>query len=491
MSPIQHIIVLMLENRSFDHLLAYSGIPGLAGVDTTKSNPGANGVPVPMTNGTLDRLPTDPGHEFENVDWQIYGTKKSAAPRPIKMNGFANNGWPEAMECAAPTLVPVFTHLARQFLVCDNWFSPMPGPTWPNRFFVHAASSGGLANSPSNLTTIGSILWKKLGFSFSNGTLYDRLAGAGKTWRVYHGDHFPQVCAIDTMPSVFVADPDKFRKQDSFAGDIAKGDVADYTFIEPDYGILSTFRNGNSQHPSGTLSAGEQLIHDVASAVMGSKPVWESSMLIILYDEHGGFYDQVAPLACTPPGDKSLNSGKAAKPPRPAFKFDRYGVRVPALIVSPWVRPGTVSHAQFDHSSVIRTAFDVFGIAGHLTNRDSAATSLSSILQATMQTAVAAPLPPPNPPPEEVMAPTGETVRSHSLDGFARIAAQIHHALLNFRPGIQADVLHQTATAAQDLGYLPGLPKTRSQDESRAYIAHVAALVEAHRMRQRTAAARP
>ena len=158
MSPIRHVLVLMLENRSFDHLLAYSGIAGLTGVDTSKSNPGASG-PVPMTSTTPDRLASDPAHEFEDVDWQIYGAEPEVAPRPIKMSGFANRGWPEAMECAAPARVPVFTHLAQQFLVCDNWFSSVPGPTWPNRFFVHAASSGGLANSPSNLTTLAFAGW--------------------------------------------------------------------------------------------------------------------------------------------------------------------------------------------------------------------------------------------------------------------------------------------------------------------------------------------
>lgn len=482
MSPIRHVLVLMLENRSFDHLLAYSGIAGLTGVDTSKTNPGASGV-VPMTSTTPDRLASDPGHEFENVDWQIFGAEPGLAPRPVLMSGFANKGWPEAMECAAPALVPVFTHLAQKFLVCDNWFSSMPGPTWPNRFFVHAASSGGLANSPSNLTTIGSVLSSKLGFSFSNGTIYDRLTEAGRTWRVYHGDHFPQVCAIDTMPSVFVADPVKFRRQDQFADDLASGDVADYTFIEPDYSILSTFRNGNSQHPSGTLSAGEQLIHDVASALMGSD-AWDSSLLIVLYDEHGGLYDQVPPPACTPPGDdQTLNAGKAQNPPSPQFSFDRYGVRVPAVLVSPWVTPGSVSHQVCDHASVIRTLFELFGIPGQLTNRDAKATSLLPLVQSTA--AAPAALPAPNAQPAPVPAPAGESVRAHTIDGFARIAAQVHHALLNYAPGMQPAALHRAVQASPDVSNLPDLPKTPSQDESRAYIAKVAALMQAHRLRQR------
>jgi phospholipase C len=482
--PIDHIIVLMLENRSFDHLLAYSEISGLAGVDTSKTNPGAS-APVAMSNTAPDRMTLDLGHEFEDVDWQIYAAPRGSAPRPITLTGFANRGWPQAMQCATSGRVPVLTHLASEFLVCDNWFASMPGPTWPNRFFVHAGSSGGLANSPSSLTTIGSVLWPKVGFSFQHGTLYDALTRAGRTWRIYHGDHFPQVCAIDTMPSVFVASKDQFRPQNAFATDAAAGDLPSYTFIEPNYSILSTFRNGDCQHPAGTLSAGEQLINSVANAVIGS-PLWKSSMLIILYDEHGGFYDQVPPPAgCTPPGDSALNADKASKPPNPSFGFDRYGIRVPAVVVSPWVTPRTVSHSLYDHTSVIRTVFDVFGIQGQLTSRDGNATSLSPLIQQSLQTVAPQALPSANSPEELASeAPVPNPPYSHSVDGFTRIAAQVHHALLNYQAGMQPHELHAAVAASPNLGALPLLPKTDSQDEARAYIAHVASLVQAHRLRQ-------
>jgi len=487
--PIEHIIVLMLENRSFDHLLAYSGIEGLSGIDTSKTNPGVTG-PVAMSNTAPDRMTHDPGHEFEDVDWQIYGAPPAATPRPVTLTGFANRGWPQAMQCATPELAPVLTHLAREFLVCDNWFASMPGPTWPNRFFVHAGSSGGLANSPSGLTSFGSVLLSQVGFSFQHGTLYDALTKAGKSWRIYHGDHFPQVCAIDTMPSVFVASKDKFRPFKAFAKDAAAAGLANYTFIEPNYSILSTFRNGDSQHPAGTLSAGERLIGTVAKAVMES-PSWGSSMLIILYDEHGGFYDQVPPPAgCTPPGDAAFNAEKAAKPPKPAFAFDRYGIRVPAVVVSPWVKPRTVSHDLYDHASVIRTVFDVFGIPGQLTNRDGKATSLAPLIQKNLQVVAPPTVPsvPPAPAPhvaaEFAASAIEPTPYSHSVDGFTRIAAQVHHALLNYQAGMQPHELQAAAAALPNLAALPLLPKTASQDEARAYIAGVAMLVETHRLRQ-------
>ena len=486
-SAIKHVIVLMLENRSFDHLLAYSGIAGLSGVDTSKVNPDSQGAPVAMTATTPDRAVSDPGHEFEDVDWQIHGAAPGPGPRPIAMNGFANKDWPQAMQCAAPGLVPVLTHLAKQYLVCDNWFSSMPGPTWPNRFFVHAGSAGGLANSPSSLSSMGAVLWSKVGFSFQHGTVFDALTKAGNTWRIYHGDHFPQVCAIDTMPSAFVASPEKFRKNEQFGADMHTGtDVADYTFIEPDYGILSSFKSGDSQHPAGTLSAGERLISTVADAVISS-PLWESSLLIILYDEHGGFYDQLpTPTGITPPGDDPCNATKAQNPPQPAFAFDRYGVRVPAVIVSPWVKPGTVSHSLYDHSSVVRTLFRIFGLPGQLTNRDGDAASLDTLIEGELQAAPSVAMPRAPEPPEDPL-PEAKPRYVHSLDAFARVAAQIHHALRTYRAagGLQAHELHAAISPLDDLSGLPGLPLSGDPDETRAYIQTVANEVESHRAAQR------
>jgi phospholipase C len=484
---IRHLIVLMLENRSFDHLLAYSGIAGLKGVDTKKTNPGPSGT-VAMSPSAPDRALSDPGHEFEDVDWQIFRSPYSAKPRPVTLDGFVDKGGRSTMQCASSAQVPVFTHLARKFLVCDQWFSSMPGPTWPNRFFVHAGSSGGLSNSPSNLTTIGSMLWSKLGFSFQHGTIFDRLAKAKRTWRVYHGDHFPQVCAINTMPSVFVASTDKFRPQRDFARDAARGDLPHYSFIEPDYGILTKFANGNSQHPVGTLSAGEALLADVTQALVGS-PVWPQSLLLVLYDEHGGFYDQLPPPAALPPGDAPRNTGKAANPPELPFGFDRYGIRIPAIVVSPWVSTESVSHAPFDHASVVRTVFDLFGIPGSLTERDRIATSLRSALLREPTKKTPEPLPKP-PKPEALSQETAQNAPESigALNGFTRIAATVQHALKKFEAhmgtGGRLSTFGRIFHATDDLSYLPDLPHTSDPDESRAYIARVARELEAHRARQ-------
>ena len=486
---IDHVIVLMLENRSFDHLFAYSGLDGLTGVDISKVNPGPDGD-VPMSAAASDRAAADPKHEFEDVDWQIYRAPRTADNRTATLTGFVERSGPDIMRCVPASAAGILTQLARRYCVCDRWFSSMPGPTWPNRFFVHAGSSGGLSNSPSNVATAGSVLVDDLGFSFAHGTLYDRLSAAGKSWRVYYGDHFPQVCAIDTMPSVFVADTQKFRPFEQFAGDMARGDVADYTFIEPDYDILNSFRDGNSQHPLGSLSQGEQLIKDVYNGLAGSN-AWNTSLLIVTYDEHGGFYDQELPPPAVPPGDGGVNAAKAANPVTPPFDFDRLGLRVPAVVVSPWISPGTVSHTPYDHTSVIRTVFDVFKLPGQLTDRDAAAASLTSLLGDTLhasplglETAAA------------VLSGALERVDPHrgadtvsGLAGYTRIAAQVHHALLQYQDGMQPHGLRAAVRAQPDLSTLVGLPKTDSADESRAYIASVAAMLSAHRQRQGAASA--
>ncbi len=482
-SPIEHVFVLMLENRSFNHLLTYSGIPGLSGVDQTKTNKTAAGVVVPLSNTAPNVAASDPDHEFEDVDQQIYNAPRNPN-RPITMDGFAVSSGPEAMQCIDPKKLPVLTALGLQFLVCDNWFSSMPGPTWPNRFFVHAGSSGGLSNSPSTLTTIGAMAWSALGFSFDNGTLFDAVEKAGKTWRVYHGDHFPQVCAIDTMPSVYVADPNKFRSFKQFAQDAGSGDAASYTFIEPNYGLFSKFRNGNSQHPTGALNAGEQLIKDVYEAISSNATVWNSSLLFVVYDEHGGYYDQLPPPGCTPPGDSPRNAGKAASPPNPPFGFDRYGVRIPAVVVSPLLKPGTVSHEPYDHTSIIRTVLDVLGIQGRLTARDAAAKSLAPLLQSTSQFAAPPKLPNVYSPAAPAPVASANTPRAASIDGFTRIAAQIDHALQVYEAPMAPAALDQVLRATPDIRNVVQLPVTADPGESLSYMERVAARIDAHRIAQ-------
>ena len=374
---IDHIFVLMLENRSFDHFFGLSGLPG---------------VPRPadarFVGGAADRCPIDPPHEFADVQAQIAGGA---------MSGFSGAAW----QGFAPTQVPVVSQLAQEFVLFDNWFASVPGPTWPNRFFVHAASSGGLATSPTQFQTSGAVIKPSSPFRFQNGSIFDRLDQQGVKWRVYHGDVHPQMLALPGMVKRYLSGSDNFCPTlpgdphfSDFATDVADPAYAPaYTFIEPNYAIElgSQFRFGDSQHPKGLVSAGEGLVKLVYEALRAS-PLWSSSLLLVTWDEHGGFYDHVPPGPAVPPGDVEYN--RPTDGSDPGFRFDRLGLRVPTLLVSPWAPRGALGSqlfpgAVFDHTSVIRSVFDRFAPGASLTARDAAAPGWQSGLLATARAGAA------------------------------------------------------------------------------------------------------
>lgn len=361
-NPIEHVFVLMLENRSFDHLFGLSGLYGL------QPPPAAFGFQA----GAPDVAASDPPHEFDDVDGQIAGGT---------MTGFAQSGGAAAMQGFEAGRNPVLQQLAQTALLMDNWFSSMPGPTWPNRFFAHAASSGGLDNSPGNLDVAGALNSPLYSYKFQNGHLFDRLLRQGRSWRIYKGDSFPQVLALQGMVDKRL-DRSYFRDFPDFKADLAQGDLADYTFIEPQYDSLFHFANGNSQHPLGAISAGERLIRDSYNSIFASA-AGQNSLLLVTWDEHGGFFDHVTPPAAVAPGDnQSLNHQRAAQPRD--FAFDRLGPRVPALLVSPWLPSGLGSQRfpgqAFDHGSIVRSVRETFALGEPLTQRDASAPSWNTAL---------------------------------------------------------------------------------------------------------------
>ena len=411
MSPIQHVFVLMLENRSFDHMLGFSGITGTDAVtgQPTQVN-GLQGNETNTFNGVVHTvtqpadlvMPVDPSHEFTNVVTQLCGQGASYAAGgaypAINNSGFvadyfASGGQPhpsEIMKCYGPGQLPVLGALAREFVVFDRWFSSMPGPTWPNRFFVHAASSGGLDHSP----TSGEIaLWETLsGFQFKNGSIFDALntINSSHGWRIYSAGDFPCVAALKGINNFEIHD------FDDFAGDVGSADYPVlYTFIEPNYGdvIANTYRGGNSQHPLDDVTHGEAVIKAVYEAIRQS-PIWASSMLIVTWDEHGGFYDHVAPPAAVAPGDATVTSGATQF----GFTFSQYGVRVPAVVASPLVPKNLIDHRPYDHASIPATLERLFGM-NPLTRRDAQANSVESLATlATPRTDTPATLPNPTAP---------------------------------------------------------------------------------------------
>jgi phospholipase C len=190
-----------------------------------------------------------------------------------------------------------------------------------------------------------------------------------------------QTAGIDSLRSEYI-DPltSNFKSMANFATDLANGELPAYTFIEPNYDTGNNYVAGNSMHPLNDIRRGEALLKTVYDAVRQS-PLWDSTMLIVTFDEHGGFYDHIVPPPAVPTGD---DSRYADNPPR--FDFKLLGVRVPALVVSAYTRPGSLigidpadPATAFDHTSILRTLEDRFNLAS-LTQRDATANSLAVAL---------------------------------------------------------------------------------------------------------------
>ncbi len=552
---IRHVFVLVLENRSFDHMLGVStgtvddagglhpgvGVDAVTGLPTTVDGPSAqtssaNNQVFGVRAGAPFVMPVDPPHEFCDVKLQLASTSISGNPLddtcdysgvypPLTMAGFvqsyANQAEVEAgdastqqagqaaladlgavMACLTQPQVPVLSTLASQFAVCDRWFSALPGPTWPNRFFLHAATSGGLDRSPSTLEVIASQLD---GYQFENGTLYDALDSESLDWAVYHGDAFPQVSALAGMDLVTMAS--NYHDLDELAGDLADNDFSPaYIFIEPDYGHVLThggnFQCGNSQHPIDDVTRGEALIKYVYESIRQS-PHWDSSVLVITYDEHGGFYDHVPPPAAVPPGDVTDPGNNAH-----GFRFDEEGVRVPAVVVSPWipaVRPrglegqncNLIDHTEYDHGSLLATVERLYGLPT-LTARDAQASDFLHLLSADVMRDAPLTLPDPadsgfscgddQPVGQEARtaaaAGTPQAVRTPLHDAYGRAASEAELAVRPVSATLRGFV---EVAAMQDFHLHPRerdrveqqVRAIRTLGDARAYIADVAAQLQA------------
>lgn len=391
-APIQHVFVLMLENHSFDNMLALSGIQGIDAATTSDSNT-YSGVTYSVTGNAPSSMPTDPGHEFPDGVEQLAGQGvryPHGGPYPaIHNSGFAANYATSTTEGPAPPVadigdimrcfdtaqqLPVLHQLATQFVVCDRWYSSLPGPTWPNRFFLHGGSSNGLDHSP----TTGEMLeWESFaGFTYQHGSIFDAMSSRSVGYRLYHDDNGPLEGRVSQVSSLHGVELWDVHDLSGFAGDLRSGSYPyAYTFIEPNYGdvVNGSYAGGSSQHPLDGVAKGEALIKQIYEALRNS-PLWETSVLIVAYDEHGGFYDHAAPPSAYPPHD-----GSPAKYNQYGFTFEQYGVRVPAVIVSPWLAPG-VDHTVYDHTSVLATLRELFFPQCTLTSRDGNAQPIAGVI---------------------------------------------------------------------------------------------------------------
>jgi phospholipase C len=387
---IQRFVVLMLENRSFDHLLGHlkatdPRVEGLAGNEFNRKDPNSlTDPPIGVRRASSFVMPFDPAHEFFDVQLQLFGVLPDTDPSlppianpasdPAPMSGFVNNATQAidydgdevlVMEYFQHDQLPVLSTLATEFALFNFWYSSLPGPTWPNRFFIHGATSGGLIDSPSNSQILE-------GFSFAAGTIYDLIKKSGKDWCIYH-DGLPQTVGISSLRDEYVNPlTENFQDIKCFAEDVRSGQLSDYNFIEPRYDTGNNYLDGNSMHPLNDIRKGEALVKQVYECLRNSK-YWENTMLIITFDEHGGFYDHQSPPTAVSTGDDTKYSDMAS------FTFDRLGVRVPGIVISAYTKKGTVigddpndPSTVFDHTSVLATVEKRFGL-NSLTNRDAKA----------------------------------------------------------------------------------------------------------------------
>jgi phospholipase C len=376
LADIAHIVVLMLENRSFDCMMGnlYPKSPDFDGLSGTEANEDFNGTPVRVWNSgdtskaSMSIPDPDPGELFTDINMQLFGSSEIADPAPPPtMSGFVKSYLSQTAKPAAsysansvmhffkPEQVPVISTLARSFAVCDRWYASAPCQTWPNRFFVHTGTANGYENNaPPH-------------FPYEMETIFNRLEQAHLAWKVYFHDIAQSLTLSKLWPHA-----GHFRLYLEFQHDARLGNLPEYSFIEPRY--FTDLTLANDQHPPHVVTLGEQLIADVYNCIRAG-PGWTKTLLVITYDEHGGCYDHAAPPRAAPP------SVTATTP----FNFERYGVRVPAVIVSPYVPAGLKLRAAagdvpFDHTSIIATLRRRFPLGGPLGNRDAVAPDLAAAL---------------------------------------------------------------------------------------------------------------
>lgn len=386
-NPIKHVVVLMLENRSFDQMLGC--MPGVDGVSDENVNYDASGKPYRQLPGAQDVLRLDPTHGLRSVLAQMNAGEPLADPEmpldfmkwlktvhhtmasliPLMeegweklkdrffimgapMTGFVKQfaaDYPDSthderqqiMSYFARGELPALHCLAEHFTICEQWYSSVPGPTWSNRLFLHSGTSAGTTWMPHGKSQVG------LPYMFNQRTIYDELSAKGISWRVYFHD-FPQVLALanmrkpDARPNIVAID--------EWENDLRKlgASFPSFSFIEPAYFDFNV--PGNDDHPPHNAQEAQKLIARIYNSLRNSS-IWERSLLVITYDEHGGFYDHVNPPTVIAPDNLQTE-----------YSFNQLGVRVPALLVSPYAQKA-IYRGVLDHTSVGAYLVERFGIA--------------------------------------------------------------------------------------------------------------------------------
>ncbi len=348
LAPIEHIVVLMMENRSFDHYFGSLSleegrmdVDGLIGGEFNLGPGGERVEAFPTSNSFV----SPPPHTWDAMHgmWNN-GKNDGFCLEHHKVNGETNpQAFREVMQYMRRKDIPVHYALADNYALCDKYHCSLLGPTWPNRFYMHAASSGGRqSNFPRPFLD----------------TIWDLLDDADLNGVNYFSD-LPWAAAA--LGKIF-----GFSSMDTFFEDAKKGTLPEFSIIDPGFFTSSEHPgfSGSSEHPEmgPNLPLGGLFISLIYSALANS-PKWNKTLFVITYDESGGFYDHVPP--------------PLAKDER--AEFQRHGFRVPGLIIGPHVKRGCAIHTLFDHSSIIATASKRFGL-NVLNERAAAANTFASAI---------------------------------------------------------------------------------------------------------------
>jgi phospholipase C len=369
--PIKTVVVLVMENRSFDHVLGWlkstrPDIDGLTGKEFNRVNASDPNSPEVFVSDDAVFIDSDPGHSIQAIREQIFGSNDTSAS-PAPMNGFVQQAESmgegmskNVMSGFKPSLLPVYTELANEFGVFDRWFASVPASTQPNRFYVHSATSHGASSN----------VRKDLVHGFPQKTIFDSLDENDLTFGIYY-QNIPATFFFQSLRKLkHVFNFHDFQLKFKLHAKLGK--LANYVVIEQRYFDVDLLP-ANDDHPSHDVARGQSFVKEVYETLRDS-PQWNEMALLITYDEHGGFYDHVAT-----PVDHVPNPDGMIGPEPYYFRFDRLGVRVPTFLISPWVDKGTVIHepvgptpySQFEHSSIPATVKKLFNLKSNfLTKRD-------------------------------------------------------------------------------------------------------------------------
>jgi len=339
--PIDHFVILMQENRSFDHY--FGTMPGVEGFPDSYSNPDATGAPVKPFHETQLCI-EDVAHSWNASHLQYDDGKNDGFVLTNDPNGERALGYFDDGD------IPFYWDLYSTFAMSDHHHCSMLGGTYPNRWYFLSATSFGMITNDF----IPEDRFDKEPF-----VIMQELDAAGVDWHIY-GEDAPFV--LTYLPTYSASDKVTIGGIDQFFTDLDAGTLAPVVWVDPAF--FGTIETETDEHPPAIPQVGEAWVENIIRSVMASE-IWPRTAIILTYDEHGGFFDHVPPPSACPPDDRppDLNAGDEPG------AFDRLGFRVPLVVVSPYSKPGYVSDQTTDATSVLRLIETRFGLAA-LSGRD-------------------------------------------------------------------------------------------------------------------------